>query len=129
MHRGCLASIVDHMADLAVIAQRHGNDVVEPHLRIFWRLNRAGQNHIRINEDAVSSQSPCFVTPHSVRYLVRGPAIHARCTRIACLVRRIVGNLGLIKISPPAVAIPQNLEFLVMFHKQAIDRDIVSIYH
>jgi len=69
------------------------------------------------------------VTRDSIRNLVRGPAIHPRRTRIARLVGSIVRNLGLIKISPPAVAVPQNLEFLVMLYKQAIDRDIISVHY
>ena len=42
MHRGRLACVVDHMADLAVIAQRHGDHVVEPDLRLFRRLDCPG---------------------------------------------------------------------------------------
>ena len=38
---------------IAVIPQRDGNDVVEAHFRTFRRLDRAGQYHIRVNEDAV----------------------------------------------------------------------------
>ena len=42
MYRCRLASVVDHMADRAVIAQHHGDHVVEPHLRTLRRLDCPG---------------------------------------------------------------------------------------
>ena len=70
MHRGCGARIVDHVADLAVIAQCHGDDVMKPHLRSFRRLDRAGQIYVRISEHAVNAQPPRLVASHSIRDLV-----------------------------------------------------------
>src|SRR5580658_10845089 len=69
------------------------------------------------------------MTRHSIRHLIRGPAVHSWRTHIARLVRRIVRNLGLIEIRPPAIALPKNLKLLVMLHKQAVDRDLVSIHN
>jgi len=40
MHRGRLARAVDHMVDRVVIAERHGDHVVEPYLRPLRRLDR-----------------------------------------------------------------------------------------
>src|SRR5580692_3682949 len=132
MHRGRLACVVDHMADRPVIAQRHCDHVVKSYLRALIagnrRLDCPGQHYIRMPEDAVHTQPPRLMTRYSIRHLVRSPAVHSRRTRIARLVRRIVRNLGLIKIHPPAIALPQNLELLVMLHKQAKDRDLVSIH-
>src|SRR6266478_4095327 len=105
MHRGRLALVVDHMADFAVITQRHGNHVVEPYLRSLRRLDCPGQHNIWMLEDAVHAQAPRLVTRYSILYFVRGPAVHPRRTRIATLVRRIVRNLGLIKIRPPTIAL------------------------
>src|ERR1700681_5026068 len=129
MYRGRVARVIDHMVDRAVIAERYGDHVVEPYLRALWRLDCPGQPDIRIDEDAVHAQPPRLMRRHSIRHFVGGPAVHPRRTRIARLVRRIVRNLGLIKIRSPAIALPQNLELLVMLHKQAIDRDLVSIHH
>src|SRR5271169_584901 len=106
MHRSRLACVVDHMIDRTVIAQRHGDHVMEPYLRVLRRLDGPGQHYVRINEDAVYAQPPRLMARDSIRNLVRGPAIHTRRARIASLVRRIVRNLGLIKICPAAIAVP-----------------------
>lgn len=53
MHPGRLARVGDHMADRAVISQRHGDHVVKPYLWARRRLDCAGQPDIRIDEDAV----------------------------------------------------------------------------
>src|SRR6266853_5066623 len=71
MYRGRLARVVDHMADRAVIAQRHGDHVVEPYLWTLRRLDCAGQPDIRIDEDAVHAQPPRLMRRHSTRHLVR----------------------------------------------------------
>src|ERR1700676_648257 len=42
MYRCRLARVVDHMADHTVIAQRHGDHVVEPYLRTLRRLDCPG---------------------------------------------------------------------------------------
>ena len=39
MQGGRLARVVDHMSDLAELAQRHGDHVVKPYLRAFRRLD------------------------------------------------------------------------------------------
>ena len=44
MHRGRLALVVDHMADFAVITQRHGNHVVEP----FVRTDLLSMTHVAV---------------------------------------------------------------------------------
>src|SRR2546429_1344155 len=70
MDRGCLARVVDHMTDFAVITQRHGNHVVEAYTRALRCLDCPGEHYIRINEDAVNAQPPRLMTGHSIRNLV-----------------------------------------------------------
>jgi len=53
MYRGRVARVVDHMVDRAVIAERHGDHVVEPYRSLVRRLDCAGQHYVRINKDAV----------------------------------------------------------------------------
>ncbi len=46
---------------------------------------------------------------------------------VACLVRRVVGNLRLIEIGAAAVAVPQHLELLMMFDEEPVDSDVVAV--
>ena len=70
MYRGRLARVVDHMVDRAVIAERHGDHVVEPYLRALRRLDCPGQPDIRIDEDAVHTQPPRLMRRHSIRHFL-----------------------------------------------------------
>src|ERR1035438_2759607 len=117
------------MGDCTVIAQSYGDDVMEPYRRTLRRLDCPAQHHIWMLKNAVHAEAPSLMTGDPVRHLVRGPAVYSWRTRIASLVRRIVGNLGLIEIRSPAVPVPQNLILTVMLYKQSVDRDAVSIDH
>src|ERR1035437_1106892 len=120
---------VDYVADFALIVQAHGDHVVELDARLPGNLDGPAQHHAGMPEDAVDAKPPGFVAGDTIRHLVRGPAVGSRRARVAGLIRRIVRNLGLIEISPAAVAVPQHLELLMVLDKEAVDGDVVAIDH
>src|ERR1035438_5248641 len=122
------ARVIDDVVDLAVIAQANRDHAVEPDVRAVGNFDGPAQHHAAIPEDAVDSEPPGFVASHILRHFVRSPSIRSRRACVARLVRRIVGNLGLVKVYAPTVTVPEGLEFLVMFDEQAVDGDMVSIH-
>src|ERR1035437_9696751 len=115
IRRGCPARAVDDVADLAVRAYANRDQVVELDVGVVGSLDGPGQYDAFVPEDAIDAKSPGFVAGNIVGHLVRGPAVRAGCARVARLVRRIVGDLALVEVDPPAIAVPDYLELLVMF--------------
>src|ERR1017187_3618965 len=127
--RRCTTRVIDDVADLAVIAQANRDHAVEPDVRAVGNFDGPAQHHAAIPEDAVDSEPPGFVASHILRHFVRSPSIRSRRACVARLVRRIVGNLGLVEVYAPTVTVPEDLEFLLMLDEQAVDGDIVSIHN
>src|ERR1017187_2155036 len=119
VRRGCAARVVDDVRDLAVGADANRDQVVELDVGVVGSFDGTGQHDAFVTEHAIDAKSPSLVTSDIVRHLVRGPSVGAGCARVARLVRRIVGDLALVEVAPPAVAVPDYLKLLVVFDKQA----------
>src|ERR1017187_10547394 len=128
IRRGCPAGVVDDVRDLAVRADAYRDQVVELDVGVVGSFEGPGQHDALVTEHTIDAKSPRFVTGNVVGHLVRGPAVGAGCARVARLVRRIVGDLALVEVNPPAVAVPDYLKLLVVFDKQAVDGDVVPIH-
>ena len=115
------------MADFAEIAKSNRNHVVKLHIARLWYLNCASQHNTGMKEDAVYSKAPRFMAGHTVRNFVRRPAVRSGSTLVTGLVGRVVGNFGLVEISPAVISIPEHLKLLMMFHEQTVHGDVVSV--
>src|SRR6185436_11621247 len=123
------ALIVNDIGDFPAISQRNRYHVMEAYPRFFRYFDRPAQIDVRLNEDAINAESPRFVAGNRIRHLVRGPALDSWVTGIACLIGRIVRNLGLIKISSAAVPVPKHLELLMVLDKQTINCNAIPVHH
>src|ERR1019366_8866509 len=128
IRRGCPDRAVDDVRNLTVGADANRDQVVKLHVGVVRSFEGPGQHDAFVTEDAIDAKSPSLVTGHIGRHLVGGPAVGAGCARVARLVRRIVGDLALVEVDPPAGAVPDYLELLVMFDKQTVDGDVVPIH-
>jgi hypothetical protein len=122
-----LAGVVDDMADFAKIAQSHRDHVVELHARGLRHFYGPGQHNVRTQKYTIDPEAPGLMAGHSIRYFIGSPAVGAGRAGIAGLIRRIVGDLGLVEISSSVISIPKHLKLLVMFHKQTVDGDVLPV--
>src|ERR1700678_2917880 len=102
---------------------------MEPDLGVSRSLNGPAEQHAGVLKDTVDPKAPGFMGGHRIGYFVWGPAVHAWRTRIARLIRRIIRNLGLVEVGSSPVAVPENLELLMMFDEQTVDRHAITIHH
>src|SRR5262249_15847707 len=103
--------------------------VMEPHSRFFGRLDRPAQIEVRFNEDAVYAESPRFVGRDGVRNFIGSPSVDSWTARITRLIRRVIGNLGLIEVGPSTVSVPKHLKHLMMLDEQTVNGYLVSVNH
>ena len=129
MWRDCggAASVVDDVADLAKTAEGDGDHVVEADVWFGGDFDGAGEHDIGMPEDAVDAEAPGLVAGDGVGDFVGSPAVGAGGTGEAGLVGGIVGDLGLVEVGAAGVAVPEDLELLVMFDEEAVDGDVVSV--
>src|SRR5215472_4006066 len=95
-----------------------------------WRdrhLDSTSQCYVGVPEDAVDAESPGFVARDGGANFVGSPAVYPRRRSEARLVRRVVGNLRLIEVGAPAIAVPQNLKLLMVLHKETVGCDVVAV--
>ncbi len=104
------AGVVDDMADFAKIAQGHRDHVVELHAGGPRHFYGPGQHNLRTQKDTIDPEAPGLMAGHSIRHFVGSPAVGAGRAGIAGLIRRVVGNLGLVEIGSSVISIPQALE-------------------
>ena len=90
-------------------------------------LDGAGEDDVWLPEDAVDAEPPGFVAGDGVGYFVGGPAVGVGSAGVAGLVRRIVGDFGLVEVGAAVVAVPEDLKLLVVFHEEAVDGDVVAV--
>src|SRR5690349_7144960 len=100
---------------------------MESYSGLFGHFDRSGQINVRLNEDAIDAESPGFVTCDGVRNFIRRPPVHSRSTGVACLIRWVVRNLGLIEVGSTTISVPQHLKFLMMFDEQAVNGYVVPV--
>ena len=124
---GGAAGVVDNVSDFALIAQCDGNHVMKTNAGFGGDFDGVGEQDVRAAENTVGAESPGFVGCDGVGDFVRGPAFGARSAREAGLVGRIVGNLGLIEVGAAAVAVPKDLELLMVFNEEAIGCNVVAV--
>src|SRR5216684_2280361 len=60
-------------------------------------------------------------------YFVGGPAVGIGGAGVAGLVGGIVGDFGLVEVGAAGVAFPEDLELLVVFDEEAVDRDVIAV--
>ena len=124
---GWAAGVVDDVADLALVVESYGDHVVKADVGIERDLDGSGEGDVRMAEDAVDAEAPGFVPGDAVGDFVGGPAVGAGSAGVAGLVGRIVGDLGLVEVGAAGVAVPEDLELLVMFDEEAVDGDVVGV--
>jgi len=78
-------------------------------------------------EEAVAAHTISFETGHVVSDLEGCPAVDSRSLRPRRLARRVVGHLVLEEDFCAPIAVPHDLVFLVVLHKQAVSRDVVAV--
>ena len=86
-----------------------------------------GEEDVGVGEDAVGAEAPGFVIGDGVGDFVGGPAVGAGGAGVGGLVGWIVGDLGLIEVGAAVVAVPEDLELLVVFDEEAVDGDVVAV--
>ena len=124
---GGAAGVVDDVADFALVIEGDGDHIVKTNVGVDRDFDGACQVDIGMAEDAVDSEAPGFVAGDGVGYFVGGPAVGAGSTGVAGLVRRIVGDLGLVEVGAAGVAVPEDLELLVVLDEEAVDGDVVAV--
>ena len=67
------------------------------------------------------------MTGDGVGYFVGSPAVGAGGAGVAGLIGRIVGNFGLVEVGAAGVAVPEDLELLVVFDEETVDSDVVAV--
>ncbi len=115
------------MADAAVREQADGDHVVEADVGRKGDFDGVGEEDVGVGEDAVDAEAPGFVVGNAVGYFVGGPTIGAGGARVGGLGWRVVGDLGLVEVGAAAVAVPENLELLVVLDEEAVDGDVVGV--
>ena len=125
--RGGAAGAVDDITDLAEAAEGDGDHVVEADIWVGGNFDGTVENDVWFAEDAVDAEAPGFVAGDGVGDFVGGPAVGVGGAGEAGLVRGIIGNLGLVEVSAAGVAIPEDLELLVVLDEEAVDSDIVAV--
>ncbi len=124
---GGAASVVDDIVDLAFVVEGDGDHVVEADVGGDGNLDGAGEDDVGMAEDAVDAEAPSFVRGDGVGYFVGGPAVGAWGAGIAGLVGWVVGDFGLVEVGAAAVAVPEDLELLVVFDEETVGDDVVSV--
>ena len=124
---GGSAGVVDDVADLALVVEGDGDHVVKAHVGVDGDLDGAGKDDVRMAEDAVDAEAPGFVGGDFVGDLVGGPAVGAGGAGEAGLVGGIVGDFGLIEVGAAIVAVPEDLELLVMLDEEPVGSDVVGV--
>ena len=109
LRNGRVSHIVDDVVDYAQIIKSHRDHVVEADAGSAGRLDSVVKHNIRMPEDRVDAESPGLVASHFGGYLIGCPSVHPRSAQVAGLVRRIIGNFGLIEVGSAAIAVPQHL--------------------
>ena len=125
--RGGAAGAVDDVADFAELAEGDGDHVVEADVWIGGNFDGAGEHDVWFFEDAVDAEAPGFVAGDGVGDFVGGPAVGTSGAGEAGLVGRIVGDFGLVEVGAAGVAVPEDLELLVVFDEEAVDGDVVAV--
>jgi hypothetical protein len=125
--RSGAAGTVDDVADFAEAAERDGDHVVEADVWVGGNFDGTAEHDVWFAEDAVDAESPGFVAGDGVGDFVGCPAVGAGSAGEARLIGGIVGDLGLVEVGAAGVAVPEDLELLVMFDEEAVDGDVVAI--
>ena len=112
------------MADFAKSNRDH---VGKLHVAGLWDLYGTGQHNSRMQKDAVDPEAPSFVIGDRVSNFEGGPAVGARRGGKAGLIGRIVGNFRLIEESAAMVAVPKDLELLMVLDEEAVDSNVVAV--
>ena len=124
---GGTAGVVDNVADLAEPAESDGDHVVEADVWVGGNFDGTAEHDVWFAKDAVDAESPGFVAGNGVGDFIRCPAVGTGCAREAGLVGGIVGDLGLIEVSSAGVAIPEDLELLVVLDEETVDGDVFAV--
>ena len=104
---GCRAAgVVDDIADFAFVVEGDRDHVVKAHVRIGGNFDGSSEYDVRMPEDTVDAEAPGLVTGDGVGDFVGGPAVGVGSAGVAGLVWGIVGNLGLVEVRAPAIAVP-----------------------
>ena len=100
---------------------------MEADVRVGGNFDGAGEHDVGMPKHAVDAESPGLVAGDGVGDFVGCPPIRTGRAGEAWLIGGIVGNLGLVEISSTGVAVPEDLELLVVFNEEAVDGDVVAI--
>src|SRR5204862_1394450 len=101
---GRAAVVVDDVVDGADTAERHDDEIVEPHTgRVRYLEGAFGDDALVHVEEAVAADAPRLVAGDGVRHLV-GREAAGRTVHPRRLVRRVVGEFVLEEVGTAAVA-------------------------
>ena len=123
-----IAGAVEDMGDFRVMPAGDPNGDKMMYIDAWpgRRLHRIEAFRVGAIEHPVDAQPPGLMARDAVRDFVGGEAVHPVMLPVA-LRRCVIRQLGLIKIHPPTVAVPQRLIFLEMFDEEAIEGDLGAV--
>ena len=120
--------VVDHVLDGTDTAQGYGDEIVELDRRKIRHLEGVGIDDARVDvEEAVGSQPPPLVGPDVVSHLVGGEAVDA-FVGPGVLIRRVVRHFVLEHDGFAILAVPDDLEVLVVLHKKTVGCDVIPVH-
>ena len=124
---GGTAFVVDYVGYFAEIIEGYGDHVVKPHIDVHWSFNCACEYNIGMTKDAVNTEAPGFVVDYIVCNLVGSPAVGAGRGGVGRLIGRVIGDFRLIEVGSAIIAVPQDLELLVVLDEEDVSGHAVDI--
>src|SRR6266851_469999 len=126
-NRSGAAGVVDDVADFAEAAEGDGDHVVKADVWVGGNFDGTAEHDVGFEEDAVDAEAPGVVAREGAGHFVGGPAVGIGGAGVAGLVGGIVGDFGLVEVGAAGVALPEDLELLVVFDEEAVDRDVIAV--